>query len=307
MRMTRLTNASYVKIVLLVLLALVLCGGIVSCSVRCTPSFQLPASFHNDVDVDARETGGASVAGAEVRNIAIVWAAGSATVTVCDDAETNGEVIFSETGSGVRNLPLRWGCENGTLAIEYASGKNLMGCSTYGSKHLEVKVPRSIAQSLGFFELDVASGDYTISGLTCDKVDLGIASGTVGASSLSARELRVDMASGQLALEGDFYGTMNANMGSGNAGIATAHCPQNVSLDMASGMMTFSLPSSSVFEVSYDALSGKVESDFPVRGGSAMGSSPSVGGSTVYGDANAEVTGSFDVDMASGMLSFRMS
>ena len=39
MTMTRLTNASYVKIGLLVLLAIVLCGGIVSCSARCTPSY----------------------------------------------------------------------------------------------------------------------------------------------------------------------------------------------------------------------------------------------------------------------------
>lgn len=305
MTMTRLTNASYVKIGLLVVLALVLCGGIVSCSVRCTPSFQMPASFYNDVDVDAHETGAGAVAGADVRNIAIAWAAGSATITVCDDAETGGQIVFAETGSGVRNLPLRWGCENGTLCIQYTSERNLMGCSTHGSKHLDVKVPRSVAQTLGFFELDVASGDYALEGLACGKMAFAVASGTVEGADLSAGELRLDVASGQLALAGDFPETVNANMGSGNTSISTAHCPQRVDVDMASGMMTFALPSACAFEVDYDALSGKVDSSFPVRGGSAMGSSPSVGGSAVYGDANAEVTGHFDVDMASGMLAFQ--
>lgn len=305
--MTRLTNASYVKIALLVLLALVLCGGIVSCSNRCTSAFRAPVSFQNDAGVTTQEAGAGSVAGADVRNIAIAWAAGSASVTVCDDAEAGGEVVFTETGAGTRNLPLRWGCENGTLAIEYASMRNFTGCSNLGSKHLDVKVPRSVAERLGFFELDVASGDYAVDGLTCDKMSLGIASGKVEAANVTARVLKLDVASGNVTFNGDFYDTVNANMGSGNMNISTAHCPTYADLDMASGSVTFGLPSTSAFEVNFDALSGKVDSDFAARGGSAPGGSPAMGTTAVYGDAGVEVTGSFDVDMASGHLAFRMA
>ena len=264
MIMTRLTNASYVKIGLLVLLAIVLCGGIVSCSARCTPSYDFDYSYD---DVTMRETGAGSVAGANVQNVAIAWAAGSAIVTVCDDAETNGEVVFTETGSAVRSHPLRWTCENGTLYISYDSLKNgIFGCSSFGSKQLEVKIPRSVAQTLGRFELDVASGDYTVEGLTCQTVKLGVASGTVEATDVVA---------------------------------------QNLKADIASGSTSIALPSQSAFELSYDALSGRIDSDFSVRSGTPYAGPPNSNGSTVYGDANAEVTGRFDVDMASGNLAFR--
>ena len=76
---------------------------------------------------------------------------------------------------------------------------------------------------------------------------------------------------------------------------------------MASGNVSFALPAQSVFEVDYDALSGNVDSEFLMRGGSASAGSPKSGQSTVYGDAGTEVAGCFDVDMASGHLAFRMA
>lgn len=60
-----------------------------------------------------------------------------------------------------------------------------------------------------------------------------------------------------------------------------------------------------MFELSYDALSGRIESDFPVRTGTPYAGPPNSNGTTVYGDVNAEFTGHFDVDMASGNLAFR--
>lgn len=303
MTMTRLTNASYVKIGLLVLLAIVLCGGIVSCSARCTPSYDFDYSYD---DVTMRETGAGSVAGANVQNIAIAWAAGSATVTVCDDAETNGEVVFTETGSAVRSHPLRWTCENGTLYISYDSLKNgIFGCSSFGSKQLEVKIPRSVAQALGRFELDVASGDYTVEGLACQTAKLGIASGTVEVSNVVIQNLKADIASGRVALTGDLADSLDLKMASGDANISTSQCPKSGKLDIASGSVNVALPSQSVFELSYDALSGRIESDFPVRTGTPYAGPPNSNGTTVYGDVNAEFTGHFDVDMASGNLAFR--
>ena len=253
-----------------------------------------------------RETGAGSVAGANVQNIAIAWAAGSATVTVCDDAETNGEVVFTETGSAVRSHPLRWTCENGTLYISYDSLKNgIFGCSSFGSKQLEVKIPRSVAQALSRFELDVASGDYTVEGLTCQTAKLGIASGTVEVSNVVIQNLKADIASGRVALTGDLADSLDLKMASGDATISTSQCPKSGKLDIASGSVNVALPSQSVFELSYDALSGRIESDFPVRTGTPYAGPPNSNGTTVYGDVNAEFTGHFDVDMASGNLAFR--
>lgn len=255
--MTRLTTASYVKIGLLVLLAIVLCGGIASCSARCTPSYDFDYSYD---DVTMRETGAGTVAGADVRSISIAWAAGSATITVCDDAETGGEVVFTETGSAVRSHPLRWTCENGTLYISYDTLKNgISGCSSFGSKQLEVKVPRSVAQSLERFELDVASGDYTVEGLTCQTAKLGVASGTVEVADVVVQNLKADIASGHVALAGDLAEAFDLKIASGDVSISTRQCPKTGKLDIASGSVNIALPSQSAFGLSYDALSGRVE------------------------------------------------
>lgn len=301
--MTRLTTASYVKIGLLVLLAIVLCGGIASCSARCTPSYDFDYSYD---DVTMRETGAGTVAGADVRSISIAWAAGSATITVCGDAETGGEVVFTETGSAVRSHPLRWTCENGTLYISYDTLKNgISGCSSFGSKQLEVKVPRSVAQSLERFELDVASGDYTVEGLTCQTAKLGVASGTVEVADVVVQNLKADIASGHVALAGDLTEAFDLKIASGDVSISTGQCPKNGKLDIASGSVNVALPSQSAFGLSYDALSGRVDSDFPVQSGSPDAGPPNAKGSVTYGDPNAEVIGRFDVDMASGSLSLR--
>lgn len=305
--MTRLTNASYVKIVLLVLLALVLCGGIVSCSVRCTPPNipRVPVHLNGDTSVIAREIGAGSVAGANVQNVAIAWAAGSATVTVCEDAETNGEIVFSETGSGVRKTPLHWGCENGTLVIDYTSANGLIGCSDFGSKHLDLKIPRSVAQNLGHFEMNVASGDYQVDGLSCDTMTLGIASGSFASTDVVVQALDVDMASGRLALAGDFPDTVKVELASGTADITSAHCPTYGDLNIASGNVTLALPAQSAFELNYDALTGQLNSDFPHHDESAHGHASGKRGGAIYGESGAQVTGRFDVDMASGSLAFR--
>ncbi len=306
--MTRLTNASYVKIGLLVLLAIVICGGIVSCSNRCAAGPAFMGRIHDTYNgVTARESGAGSVAAADVKNIAISWAAGSATITVCDDAETNGQITFTETGQGTRVQPLRWGCENGTLVISYALYDSLVGCSNFGSKNLEVKIPRSIAQKLERFDLDTASGDYKIDGITCQTMGLGVASGSVESINVSAQQLKVDLASGRIAATGDFPAAVDLHVASGTIDITSNTCPTSSKLDMASGNVSFALPAQSVFEVDYDALSGNVDSEFLMRGGSASAGSPKSGQSTVYGDAGTEVAGRFDVDMASGHLAFRMA
>ena len=97
--MTRLTTASYVKIGLLVLLAIVLCGGIASCSARCTPSYDFDYSYD---DVTMRETGAGTVAGADVRSISIAWAAGSAAVMT--SAETSAVASLSASSKRTSSL-----------------------------------------------------------------------------------------------------------------------------------------------------------------------------------------------------------
>lgn len=298
--MTRLTNASYVKIGLLVLLAVVLCGGIVSCSVRCTPEFH-----YNDAGVAAKEVGAASVEGESVQNIVINWAAGSATVTVCDDSETDGQVVFTESASGAipRGQVMRWGCDNGTLVIDFAQTNSISGCSGH-SKRLNVKVPKSVAESLGRFTLNAASGTYTIDDLSCKEMDIEIASGTVKGSRLTVDKLVVNAASGRVDLDGEFADRLSLEQASGHIGIVTSVCPKEAAMSMMSGDTSLTLPEDSAFTINTDKLSGNIRNDFPQRSGSQGGTGPGSSSAT-YGAADAEVTGSFTIDMASGSVEFR--
>lgn len=103
----------------------------------------------------------------------------------------------------------------------------------------------------------------------------------------------------------DLTEAFDLKIASGDVSISTGQCPKNGKLDIASGSVNVALPSQSAFGLSYDALSGRVDSDFPVQSGSPYVGPPNAKGSVTYGDPNAEVIGRFDVDMASGSLSLR--
>ncbi|MEG0665661.1 DUF4097 family beta strand repeat-containing protein [Gordonibacter sp.] len=242
--MAKLTSQSYVKIALVVLLTLALFGvlGFGSCS---SWRFWHPGGA-------GQMLGSASVEATSIRNIEIDWAAGSASVAVGEGNEI--ELVETSNGSLSKAQSLRWSVTGDTLKVDYGSG---WSCMSLASKHLEVRVPKSLAASMGLLSIDGASGDYAVDGISCDKLQVQLASGKLDAQGVRARQLDLDAASGTMRVRGVFAESVRTNVASGKAEVTCdSTCPKTISADMASGNVSMTIPENDGFTLKADCVSG---------------------------------------------------
>lgn len=285
--MTKLTGASYVKIALILLFGLLLIGavgfgGVAGCTLR-------GLSFDGTA-----EAGDASVDAAGIRNLSIAWAAGSVTVSVVDDAETDGAIELVETAArGVtKSQQMRWDASGDTLKVDYGTW---FSCFMLDKKDLEVRIPQSRAADLGTVSIDGASGRYSMQGIDCDALDIRLASGEVDADDLSAREFSVDVASGKAFVSGRFEESVHLRTASGESRITCeGACPRSVDVDVASGNVSLLLPDNEGFTARVDKASGSFETTFPMTQNGSL---------YVYGQGGSSI----DVDLASGTFRLEKS
>lgn len=188
--MTRLTRSSYVKIALIVALALLLFAVAGAGSMRgCSQGIYLGGGT---------EMGNASVDAKSVRNLSVSWAAGSVDISVVDDGAGDVIELVETAPTGLTKAQqMRWSVSGGTLKVDYGSW---WSCFALGQKRLEVRIPERYAQSLGAVTVDGASGYYRVAGIGCDTLRLKLASGEIDADGLAAAALDVDVASGQVSV-----------------------------------------------------------------------------------------------------------
>lgn len=278
--MAMLTRNSYIKIALvaglgLLMLGLLGFGTMGGCSMRM-------GGWGSTTQM-----GSASVEAANVENLDISWLAGSVNVKVVDDGEADGAVQLIESAPHglTKGQQMRWSLDGGTLKVDYGSG---FSCFALGGKSLEVRVPKSCAERLGWVGVDGASGRYDVTGLSADTLELDLASGEMNVSDVSAKNLSVDVASGQLNAAGSFERAVDLDAASGQVRVSCeGACPRSIDADVASGFMSVAVPEGSGFTARVDKMSGSFSSDFSlVQKGDAF----------VCGDGSASV----DVDLASG-------
>ena len=193
--MTRLTRSSYVKIALIVALALLLFAVAGAGSMRgCSQGIYLGGGT---------EMGNASVDAKSERNLSVSWAAGSVDISVVDDGAGDVIELVETAPTGLTKAQqMRWSVSGGTLKVDYGSW---WSCFALGQKRLEVRIPERYAQSLGAVTVDGASGYYRVAGIGCDTLRLKLASGEIDADGLAAAALDVDVASGQVRAEGTVF------------------------------------------------------------------------------------------------------
>ena len=206
--MTRLTRSSYVKIALIVLLALMLFAVAGVGSMRgCSQGIYFGGGT---------EMGNASVDANSVRNLSVSWAAGSVDISVVDDGAGDVIELVETAPTGLTKAQqMRWSVSGGTLKVDYGSW---WSCFALGQKRLEVRIPERYAQSLGAVTVDGASGYYRVAGIGCDTLRFKLASGEIDADGLAAASLDVDVASGQVsvALPADTGFTAKVSKASGS-------------------------------------------------------------------------------------------
>ncbi len=299
--MTRLTKSSYMKIVLVCLLCLTICGTLVGgfgCVRNFADSWRSPwdnykGSWMNDSTV---ATGSFEIGASDVNDLAISWLAGKVDVKVVGDSETRGNIIIQESDSA--KPPLRWRQTNGKLEIDYGNVQGLLGCSqlSFSSKDLTVLVPKSRADKFDSIELDAASGEYKLDGLGCKRFVLDQASGNVRFANFDAENFTLNLASGAVVYEGEIHGALNSDQASGSAVFdLKLNDPRSAALSLASGEMKLMLPKPG-FSVALDKMSGNFSSDYELFSN----------GNVFYSKADGEGIDALAADDAATKISMNM-
>lgn len=298
----KLAKSTYVKIGLILLLCLLVCGwlggclrgnrgwsewgspwwplgGVAGCmafeplsdvvkdsAVIVTDDYEGPENAH----ADAWGQGSFEVEAAKVSAIELNWLAGKVNVRVVPDEETGGAIRATETLNG-RAPDLLWEVsESGTLSIDYlASYGGLSGCSnSWGAgKELELLIPASLQDHLERFELDAASGDYTIDGASgdalCSQFELDVASGSVAVSNIAVEALDLTLASGRVSYEGAVAQTLSVEQASGEFLLSsTTVPPAAITGSLASGRIVLELPADTALTAQVDKTTGSFRNDF---------------------------------------------
>ena len=263
--MARLTSASYIKITLIVLLAVVVCAafGLGTCSYS-----PLPVSYQGTV---LTQVGNADVDAGTVKNIEINWAAGTVDIKTAAQGSTI-TLAESAPGSISRGQEMRWQVIGDTLAIDYGTwgtgawGFNIGSCSAIGDKHLEVTIPQNLARTLGSLEINGASGDYRVNGIACDSFNTSLASGSLNAAGMTVNSLNLKSASGTMTFQGQVSKSVSLDTASGDIEVTCEKVvPNTVDASMASGKVTVWIPENDGFTASVTKLSGAFNSDFTMQ------------------------------------------
>lgn len=312
--MARLTGSSYVKIALIILLCVIICGTLtgglwfVHSAINAWND-KWTDRYSTWVADSEFSTGSFSVEAASVQSIEINWLAGRVDLSVVDDAQTGGMVQVTETED--TRMPLRWYNNGGQLQIDYGDVRGFASWWPFNrSKDLVVLVPLSIADDLTAFTLSAASGEYTLSGLGCKTLEIDQASGNIKINDFSADNATFEIASGRTVYNGKVAGDLTVEMASGDAQISLGtYNPVSADLSLASGNLTLMLPVPD-FRVQLSKMSGAFNSDFelyskgdtyycaPEDNGGLAGSSE--GGRSASDGYMSSAQTKIDMDMMSG-------
>lgn len=215
---------------------------ILSCSVMTCMLLSGCFNFSTSLNykhADRYTMGGATITDS-VKNIDINWIDG--TVDVLTHNENT--VSFSETSDIEldENKTLYYYLEGDTLHIQFGKARKIPSNQNF-SKHLTVYVPEGAV----FEDIDVdnVSSSFNIKGVSCDSFEADTVSGDVTVQLNAVREFKVDSVSADCRLE-------------------SAVAPDEFEADMVSGNIELAIPEGSGFKVSFDTVSGKLNSEFEV-------------------------------------------
>lgn len=247
--MAKLTKASYAKIALIALVALLLCGFALFGSSCAGWGIGLGGKTN---------MGSANVPAQDVRSIDIDWAAGSVDVRPYDGEDI--ELVETADRGLTKGQAMRWSVKGGTLKVDYGGW---VSCLSFSSKHLTVNVPRSLAAQLESVDIDGASGDYRVADLGCETFDFDLASGELEAQGLACGDLKVDVASGKAFVDAQVVDQVRLHAASGRAELALRETPpRSIDADLASGNVTVTLPEGSGFTARVEKASGQFSTEF---------------------------------------------
>lgn len=264
--MTPLTKSSYIKIVLVILLCLLVCGtltGTFGTMRSAISSWYAPYQEKATWTPQASdEAGSFSVDAASVHDLSINWLAGSLSIVVLPDEQLNGMINVTETSNS--RVPLRWRNNGGRLEIDYGNIRNVIGCSSWhhDAKDVTISIPKSYAGALNSISLNAASGDYVLSNVSCNSLEINQASGKTQVDDCVVGTFSLSLASGSFDFSGSVADLLDFEQASGHSLFMLKGAnPSRSEISIASGDVSLGLPSP-LFRVELDKISGSFSSDY---------------------------------------------
>lgn len=235
----------------------------------------------------------------EVTSIDVNWVAGSATVTPYD----GNTVKVTELAQRDLSDSEKFVCSvsGGILEIKYcAPGMNLINVT----KKLEVLVPKTLADKLDVLDINATSAEVTVSDFSANTFNVSETSGDADISNINADTSKVHSVSGEITIENmtvteidlntvsgeirltgvtadnvksnttsggqEFNGTfkdVDADSVSGEISVTSNVDPDRMKIHTTSGGITITFPGNKDLTVSYSTVSGRFNSEIPVRTG----------------------------------------
>ncbi len=209
----------------------------------------------------------------QVQNLDIDWASGSITI----EPAAVDTISFRESGDIDSGEEMRYSLHNGTLKLDYSGSTVQIGFVSMPIKDLIITVPENwTCQEL---EIDAASADATIRGLTIGSVDLDSASNDLTFLDCSIQTLNMDGASNKLHLEGTLHELDSDGM-SNEMTLVLRSVPDKLNLDGMSSQLDLTLPLGSGYRVQMDGMSNHFSSEFDTL---------SQNGTYLYGDGHCSI------------------
>ena len=226
---------------------------------------------------------------ASVRTIQIDWLSGEIdirtgdvdTVTVTETAPSNSEYAMYCRQSGDK-------LEISACRDTFISVKGINGSL---KKDLTVLLPRNL--SLKTLVIDSASSDITVTDMEIAGADINTTSGVSRFVNCVLGELELDTASGDLSYEG-ILDNLEVDAASAKVTVIARNVPDAIDVDTASGDLELTLPEDAGFTVKVDALSSKINSEFPCE---------SRNGLQICGNGHCQI----DMDTMSGKVNIYKS
>lgn len=217
-----------------------------------------------------------------------------------------------------RELTIHFTAQQHNFSGAFGRGWNIF----FPEKHLTVKIPRELCGQVGNlkihcvsagvrvselsgedFKIDTVSGEVNASALhaehmklnsvsgrvyavgsSAEKIQLSSVSGVVEASGLAAEKAKFSSVSGKVLAHANAE-SFEVSTTSGKAELQVDQCPEKARLTSVSGSVSIILPENDGFTVGYNAVSGRLNSEFPLTGN--LGKKKGKG---VYGNGATSLT-----------------
>lgn len=236
----------------------------------------------NYKDSDKYLTGEDTVTLSDIKNVEIYWREGNVNIV----EYSGSEIQFSESSKTTiaEDDKLRYNITNDKLIIQFSSARKILRFFSFNhlSKDLEVRIPKKANLNLdklsvnavsagisldGEFDAETqliaVSGNILVDGFKGNKLSANSVSGKTRLDVESVENVKIKTVSGPIDVKGRIK-IIDFKSVSGRISFSSVDV-DDINVDSISGSVELQLREKEGFNLSYNTVSGKLNSDFPIQ------------------------------------------